>query len=147
MSLWKELMTTEYADETKRIVADNCYDINPDFLGFTDIYEHLAEIIPKEYTVVDLGCAYNFQSYYFRFHKKYIAVNLPGNYHNKINYFKMPNTKLILKPIKDFLENYEHDDLEFAICSYVPNWGSKNMELVKRDFQNVFTYYPGGRLK
>jgi len=44
-------------------------------LGEPPLDLHLAALIPLHFTVVDLGCAYAAQSYYFRRHWKYIGVD------------------------------------------------------------------------
>jgi ABC-type amino acid transport substrate-binding protein len=42
-----------------------------------------------------------------------------------------------------YAESVTDADKIFAICNFVPNWyGEKSMDLVKANFQNVFTYYP-----
>lgn len=117
-------------------------DIDPTFLGFVSIYERLSEIIPKHFTVIDLGCAYNAQSFFFQEHKEYVAVD-----YGTFVKFKAPNCIIIEKNIRQFIEeNIKDYDLEetFAICSYVPDWGDKNNALVREKFKNLFVYYPHG---
>ena len=48
--------------------------------------------------------------------------------------------------IKKFIEEYGemyNKQQTFAICSYVPPWYDDNIKIVKENFTNVFTYYPG----
>ena len=40
------------------------------FLGFIETYKHLSQIIPKHWTIIDIGAYGNAQSYYFAEHKK-----------------------------------------------------------------------------
>lgn len=118
---------------------DMC-DIEPDFLGFINIYESLSKIIPKHFTIVDLGCAYNPQCFYFKDHKKIISVDC-----SDVIKFESENCVIFNKKISDFIKEDIADlDLNttFAICSYVPPWYDDNIDLVKRTFKNVFTYYP-----
>ena len=75
----------------------NC-DIDPEFLGFLDVYENLSKIIPKHFTIVDLGCAYNAQSFYFTEHKKYISVDV-----SDCVKFKAENCDVYQKSIQDFI--------------------------------------------
>lgn len=144
MPLYEEIMASEHADLLDEVLDQECCDIEPDFLGFIHIYEGLARIIDKEYTVVDLGSAYAIQAWYFRDHKKYIAVDLPGgNSTGKPSKkFKLPNVEVHNTGIENFLDSYKHTNKEFAICNYVPNWYSHNIDLTKQHFQNVFTFYP-----
>ena len=50
--------------------------IDPTFLGFVDVYYHLAAIIPRHWTIVDLGCAYAPQAFCFQHHKKFVGVDI-----------------------------------------------------------------------
>lgn len=131
------------------IPKEQCYrvfnqmwcDIDPTFLGFTNVYCSLASIIPKHYTVIDLGCAYNPQSFWFIRHKKFIAVDI-----GKIERFCAPNCQIFEKDIIDFIkDDISELDLNetFAICSYVPLNDEKH-KLVRSTFKNLFMYYPSG---
>jgi hypothetical protein len=117
-------------------------DIDEEFMGFTDIYEHLAQIIPKDRIIVDLGCAYAPQAIYFTEHKKYIGVDLPNF---KTPRVKTKNSKYDIMTIKDWIKNelpkYKKEKI-FAICSYVPPWHGDNQKLVRENFLDVFVYYP-----
>ncbi len=124
---------------------DQC-DIDCTFMGFTEIYENLAKIIPKHFTIVDLGCAYAPQSFYFRNHKRYIGVDL-----RKINRFYFRNTEFWIGKIDDFVISMDYLELDldktFAICSYVPPWHGDNIEITRTNFRNVFTFYPSSEGK
>lgn len=133
-------------DQIKRVFAQRNADLEPNFLGFVSIYKRLSEIIPIHFTVVDLGCGYNAQSFYFIKHKKYIAVD---NFPN-MECFISPNCVFYKSSIEEYLDKHLLDlDIEetFAICSYVPPWGGDNNKLVRTNFKNIFTYYPHGSLK
>ena len=129
------------ADQIDRVLMQDMCDIAPEFLGFTDIYLSLAKIIPKYWTVVDLGCAYAPQAIIFREHKAYVGVDA-----SRCERFHAPNTTHYQMTIAEFLEQHASSfdpDLTFAICSYVPPWyGSDNLKLTRDHFKNVFTYYP-----
>lgn len=127
-------------DQVERVLASAYCDIEPEFLGFMSIYERLAEIIPRHWTVVDLGCSYAAQAFFFCDHKSYVGVDLGGN-----EQFKAPNTTLIEMPIKDFLEKHLDEFNQattFAICSYVPC--DESAAMIRQSFRNVFVYYPAG---
>ena len=49
------------------------------FLGFEDVYKDMLNFVPKDKTIIDLGCGYAAQSYYFRENEKYIGVDACGN--------------------------------------------------------------------
>lgn len=129
-------------DECDKVFDGPECDIEPCFMGFVEIYEGLAKIIPQHYTVVDLGCAYNPQAYYFANHKEYLAVDI-----SDCVKFQPPNCKIFHMSIEAFImsETQKMNLSEtFAICSYVPPWGGDNMKLVRDAFTNVFTFYPAG---
>ncbi len=140
---YHELLDIIPQEQQDKVFNQDC-DIDYEFLGFTKMYKHLSFIIPKHYVIIDLGCAYNAQCYYFKEHKKYIAVDI-----SDIHKFSTDNCKIYKMTIKKFIEKHiSKFDLEetFAICSYVPSWGADNMKLVRESFKNVFTYYPHGML-
>ena len=130
--------------EIDRVFNENdMIDICPSFLGFIAIYKYLSIIIPRHFTVIDFGCAYNAQSYLFTEHTKYIGVdNFPDRQR-----FVAPGTEFYDISIEDYIKRYRGElylEETFAICSYVPPWGADNMKLVRENFINVFTYYPHG---
>jgi hypothetical protein len=117
-------------------------DIDQEFLGFTDTYKHLAEIIPKGRVIIDLGCAYGTQAPYFVNHKKYIGVD--SSPCEKVH---TPNSQYycvdIEKWIREFLPElgYEQDEM-FAICNYVPLWGGDNGRYTRWNFEHCYVFYP-----
>jgi hypothetical protein len=119
-------------------------DIDQEFMGFTDIYKHLAKIIPKDKIVVDLGCAYAPQAVYFTKHKKYIGVDLVRFDTPRV---KTDNSEYNLMTIKEWVDRelpkYKKEEL-FAICSFVPPWHGDNQRIVRENFLDVFVYYPRG---
>jgi hypothetical protein len=82
-------------------------------------YKCLSQMIDKKFTVIDLGCHTNPQSYYFVGHKKYIAVD-----HSKIPKFCPLNCETIEANIEDFLASNKFKELclseVFIICIHVP---------------------------
>jgi hypothetical protein len=139
--IMKYLYTLLPKKQVKEVLENSGGDIDYSFLGFVDIYYYLSKIIPTHFTVVDLGCGYNPQCFFFLEHKKYVAVDSFPNtvrfQSNNCTFYEMDIKQFILENIKDF-------DLDetFAICSYVPNWNNKNRQLAREYFKNVFTYYP-----
>ena len=121
------------------------HEIQPDFLGFVYIYKNLSEIIPKHFTIIDLGCAYNPQCFFFTGHKKYIAVDV-----SDCAKFKSDNCIIYEMTIGEFIKNnlcslnLDFDET-FAICSYVPFWYKDNSDIVRSAFKNLFVFYPSNK--
>lgn len=128
-------------DQIDRVLHYDMCDIGSEFLGFTQIYLALASIIPKHWTVVDLGCAYAPQAIIFQDHAAYIGVDA-----SKCERFSAPNTTHYTMTTGEFIRDHAADldqNRTFAICSYVPNWfGENSRELTQANFRNVFTFYP-----
>ena len=133
--LWKELPK----NQIKKIFDSSYCDIDETFIGFIDTYKRLSLIIPKHFTVIDLGCAYNPQCFYFTKHKLYVAVD-----EGIMDRFQSKNCMIYQKRIEEFiaqdLSNFNLDE-SFAICNYVP-LTDKGNELVRKTFPNIFVYYP-----
>ena len=116
-----------------------------DFMGNFEIYDHLSKIIPKDHTVIDFGAAYNFQSYFFKDFKRYIAVEPPCMHKEfKFGMFCPQNCEIYRMTTKEFIETVDYPkEKVFAICNYVPNWcGQDSTKLVHDNFRNCFTFYP-----
>lgn len=138
----KLLLSILPKEQVETVFKQKECDIEPCFLGFVDIYEQLSKIIPKHFTIIDLGCAYNPQCFFFKEHKKYIAVDV-----SDCVKFKTDNCDIYTDTISNFIEKHLSEfNLEqtFAICSYVPNWYGDNIKIVRESFKNLFVYYPSG---
>jgi len=144
----KEMELNKQIEKADNTFWDRCNknpmcDIDGEFLGFTEIYKNLAEIIPKERIIIDLGCAYAPQAVYFTEHKKYIGVDVSDCPKVKTN-----NSEYYIMKIQDFIEKELpkiKDENLFAICSYVPPWHGDNEKLVRENFRHCFIYYPDRR--
>ena len=109
-------------------------------------YYYLSKIINKDCTVIDVGCAYNAQAYFFLNHAKYIAVDLEfpdDDIH--IEYFHPEGTDFYKMSGQTFI----HDILPtldlnlkktFAICHWVPS--DECQKMVRETFPNCFVIYP-----
>lgn len=128
-------------DQLARVFGQKVCDIDHEFLGFTEKYLALASIIPLDWTVVDLGCAYAPQALIFKDHKAYVGVDVSNG-----ERFSAPNTTHYSMTTADFIAVHSADfdiDRTFAICSYVPNWFHQDSRRLTREaFKNVFTFYP-----
>ena len=138
----KEMERVMMSDASAEICTDN-------LMCGGATYYYLSRMIPKDWTVIDVGCAYNPQSYLFQGHKRHIAIEpkwLDKDFH--FEYFQAPNTELLFMTGQEFIENMLPTlnlDLNktFAICNYVPEWYGENpMELVRHTFHNCYVYYP-----
>jgi len=111
------------------------------FLCFEEIYKSVTTFVPKSFTIIDLGCAYATQSWYFRDYKRYIGVDISGNDDSVIH---TVNSTYYFMSIQEFVENLSSLELDlnmvYAICSYVPDEQAR--ELVRNTFKNCLVYYP-----
>lgn len=127
-------------DQLISVLEQDACDIDHEFLGFTAIYLALSSLIPKHWTVVDLGCAFAPQAFLFKDHVAYIGVDIGDRVR-----FTAPNSIHHKMKISEFVSDHAGNldmDTTFAICSYVPPWHDDNRGLARRTFKNVFTYYP-----
>jgi len=123
----------KYPKMFKEVLKQSNCDIDGTFIGFVDTYYYLSKIIPRSWTVVDFGCAYNPQSYYFREHKAFIGVDFEIK-----KKFHFENTDLFEGRIADYLKQQPPTNKVFAICNNVP---SSDSRLVRRYYPNCFVYY------
>jgi len=124
--------------QVERVLYGNeMCDIDQEFLGFVGIYRALSEIIPKHFNIVDLGCAYAPQAFYFEDHASYVGVDVGLG-----ERFSVENTKHYVGTIERFIESFVPSGPIFAICSYVPPWHGDNRAMVRAAFENCFVYYP-----
>lgn len=126
-------LAEEYPKMFKRVLEQSDVDIDGTFLGFMDTYYYLSKFIPKGWAVVDFGCAYNPQAYYFRKHRAFIGVDI-----GKRKRFHFENTDLYQGTITDFLAQKPPKEKVFAICNNVPD---AETSLVREYYPNCFVYY------
>ena len=133
--LEKELALNIGKDEMHRLYSYPECQLEFDFLGFLESYNDLKDIIPKDFTIIDLGCYQALQGYYFKNHKEYIGID---NYVPIIWRFHQNNAKYYYMSIQDFIKEHINElDLSktFAICSYVPDIEARTL------VRNTFSYY------
>ena len=75
------------------------------FLAFEDVYKSVLSFVPKGKTIIDLGCAYAPQAFYFTEYKGYIGVDIciPEVH------FETPNMKIYNISIQEFCEKVKKD--------------------------------------
>jgi len=139
----------EHTPHSVRLSFEEMYefgaDIVPQFLGFVTDYKHLSAIIPQHFTIIDVGCAYQPQSYYFQNHNAYYGVApdevLRFEFGKRCHSVRQTIGMFIKTP--EFLAL--NLDETFAICNYVPPWYSENAaEITRKTFRNLYVFYPHG---
>ena len=117
-------------------------ELDCEFLGFENVYKAVTLFAPKNRVIIDFGCGYAFQSWYFRDYRKYIGVdiNITEN-----DILRTDNAEFYFMSIQEFIKNEFHKtgysfDEVFAICSYVPNTDAQR--LVRETFPHCLVYYP-----
>ena len=128
-------------EEFDRVAQDA--EISPYFMCFAKTYFFLSKLIPKDWTVIDFGAAYNAQSYFFTQHKRYIAIN-PYSVRGDNGMFCPDNCEIYRMTTGEYLRSVDYPkEKVFAICNYVPNWYEEDsIELVKKHFRFCYTFYP-----
>lgn len=130
-------------DQVESVMGQETCDIEPQFMGFVLTYARLARLIPKHWTVIDLGCCYAAQAWYFREHKRYIGVDLTSK--AQLDRFTFGNTEHLAQDIKRTAAEWaERDTSEvFAISNYVPT-NEATKAAVREAFTNLYVFYPHG---
>lgn len=122
--------------------SDAGADLDCSFLGFEDIYLDVLRAVPKDKVIIDLGCAYATQSWFFREHVKYIGVDFCMNEDSVIH---TENSAFYFTSIQQFISEMlpalklDLNDV-FAVCSYVPDEEAR--DLVLGTFPYCYVYYP-----
>lgn len=112
------------------------------FLGFEQVYKAVTLFVPKDRVIIDLGCAYAFQSWYFKDYRKYIGVSIGVNENDVL---ETENSEFFFMSIQHFIREifpilgYREREV-FAICSYVPDADAR--EMVRHVFPYCLVYYP-----
>lgn len=116
-------------------------DMDFTFLCFEEVYMKVKEHCNKDTVVIDFGCAYASQSYWFKDCKQYIGIDLP--FMNNVR-FKTDNSKLYImsgqKFIKEILPTLDLDmEKVIAVCSYVPD--EELQQMVAEHFKYNYVQY------
>lgn len=132
-------------------------EIGPDFMCFEEPYQAAVRIADKNSIILDLGCAYAPQAYYFSKCKHYIGVDLPMmSPENPFNYpnikpetrFHPDNARFYVMTIQQFIQTVLPKlklDINhvIAVCSAVPDVQAR--QLVIDTFPVHYVSYPGQR--
>ncbi len=133
----------QHVFETSLTASIEC---SPSFLGFEKVYKAVTLFVPQNMIILDLGCGYAFQSWYFRDYKKYIGVDCGVGFGDVL---ETDNSDFHFVSIQHFIQNelplMDYDSHEiFAICSYVPDEHARQM--VREVFPFCLIYYPYRRI-
>lgn len=126
--------------------SDAGAELDYTFLGFEEVYKSVLSFVPKSKIIIDFGCAYATQSWYFRDYKKYIGID---NASNEKSVIHTENSEYYFTSIQNFITNIfstlniSKKDV-FAICSYVPD--EKARKMVRESFPNCLVYYPDSEI-
>lgn len=131
---------------------DPCCEIEPDFLCFEENYVPVAEIVPKNYRIIDLGCYMAAQAFLFQDHAAYVGVDCfdiqTGKKHDGYyppRRFSTDNSIMFYTTIQEFIRKFDllgwNKDECYVICSGVPDFEA-TMAAVSF-FTNIACFYPG----
>ena len=132
-------------EEVNRVFRDSYSagaELDDTFLCFEDYYEDVLNHTTPDTVILDLGCAYAPQCWYFEDYEKYIGVDLP--FYDDVK-FQTPNSKFYTMSIQTFIKEVLPTlDLDLnktvAICSMVPD--KEALELVRDTFPRHYVVYP-----
>lgn len=132
-------------EELERVFRDSdsaSAELDASFLCFDNYYEDVLDHTSPDTVILDLGCAYAPQCWYFKDYERYIGVDLP--FMNNVK-FQSPNAEFYLMSIQRFIKEVLptlHLDLNHtvAICSMVPD--KEALELVRDTFPRHYVVYP-----
>lgn len=119
-----------------------CAECSHSFLGFEKVYKAVTMFVPKDKIIIDLGCGYAFQSWYFRDYKRYVGVDCGVKPEDVL---RLDNSDYYFMTIQDFCKKSfaklgcNLDDV-FAIASHVPDDDART--LVRTYFPHCLVYYP-----
>lgn len=137
-----KLIPRERIDHVFKASKTASAELDYTFLGFENIYKAVTLFVPKDKIIIDLGCGYAFQSWYFKDYQKYIGVDRAMSFSDVL---ETENSEFYFTSIQDFIRRippilqYNKENI-FAICSYVPD--AEARELVRKAFPYCLVYYP-----
>lgn len=138
--------------------SDASAEIDYTFLGFEESYQKVKKLTTEDMIILDLGCAYATQSWYFKDYAAYIGVDI-GTFMDSQSLPYEENLKGVLQTdnstfyfetiqsfIKETLPTLNLDlNKVFAVCSAVPDKEARKM--MKNIFPNYLDWYPGEEMK
>jgi len=120
----ERLINSIIKEALQKVFSYSECELETDFLGFLHVYADLQNL-PKDFTIIDVGCCQAVQAFYFRNFKRYICIepNIPAEY-----LLAQDNAVYYEGTVQEFVKylpqlQEQGLDLEkvFAVCSYVPD--------------------------
>lgn len=144
----KDLLHSIGKDEVNRLFGYEECELEFDFVGFLYHYADLKEL-PKDFTIIDVGCYQAFQGDYFKDHKCYIGVEpcVPENYclrQDNAVYYNKTGQQFIEEDLPVLLRNGLDLDKTFVICANVPD--KEIRKIIADTFPNHRIWYTDQRI-
>lgn len=137
LALCQKILSEIDKTQLNKIFSYPEMELEPDFLGFLEVYQELAKKIPKRFAVVDLGCNHAFQAWLFREHVLYVGVDngITSEYR-----LWTDNANHLDMSIQDFFKKYPYrnNPFIFYICSYVPDIEARKLTAKCRYFYSCY---------
>lgn len=129
-------------NEIKRLFSYKEAEVDYEFLGFLDNYRDIPNIVPVDFTIVDVGCYMAFQADYFKHYRRYIGIEpfCPIEFR-----LIQRNAEYYLQTIQDFVKMPFRFDIDksFAVCSGVPDSKGEIKKIIVETFPYFRIAYPG----
>lgn len=139
-----KLIPKDKIDRVFQVSKTASSELDCTFLGFEEVYRAVTLFVQKDRIIIDFGCGYAFQSWYFKDYRKYIGVDVGHEAEDVLNVLETGNSDFYNMRIQQFIAmfprmGYEPEEV-FAICSYVPDTDAQR--LVRETFPHCLVYYP-----
>lgn len=133
-------------EEVNRLFSYEYCELEFDFVGFIENYADLKEIIPKDFTIIDVGCYQAMQAHYFKDHRRFIGIEpyIPAEYclkQENATYYHQTAQQFISETLPQLVSEGLDLNKVFAVCSAVPD--REAQKLVKETFPYHRVTYPG----
>lgn len=120
-------------------------EMEQDFVGFINNYADL-KALPRDFTIIDIGCNQAFQADYFKNHAKYIGIEPGVPIQNRLRqdnaeYYEQTLQEFVEKELPRLAQSGLDPNKTFAICSAVPD--SAACKLTEDTFRYFRISYPG----
>lgn len=120
----KRLISSISKEALQKVFSYSKCELETDFLGFLHIYADLQNL-PKNFTIIDVGCCQALQAFYFRKFKRYVGIEptIPAEYllaQDNAVYYEGTMQEFV-KYLPQLQEQGLDFEKVFAVCSYVPD--------------------------
>ncbi len=133
------LMRSVGSEEMNRLFHYEKCEFDSDFVAFIENYADLS-VLPKDITVIDIGCYMGVQGDYFKEHNAYIGVEpfVPLEWRCKVDnaqHYQMTGQQFISEILPKLLNEGLDLDRTFCICSAVPD------DSLRQQIAETFPYH------